>query len=159
MFELSLPYLVGRIIPESLFFVWAFYMLSQTMMKIKRYLLSAIIGVVVICGVKFLPIDFGVHTLISITGYIITNVLINKISIVKSILVTLGVTIVEFICEIIDLFIIQNILHGNTEYIFSNSNLKILYEAPSFLFFIILVFVLRFFINKVSSNSKFKFLD
>ncbi|WP_180277925.1 hypothetical protein [Clostridium sp. LS] len=154
---MSLLYLVGRVIPESLFFVWAFYALSQTKMKIKRYLLSAIIGVVVICGVKLLPIDFGVHTLISMTGYIITNVLINKISIVKSIIVTLGVTIIEFICEIMDLFIIQNILHGNTEYIFSDSKLKILYGAPSFIFFILFVFVLRFLINKVRNNSRFEF--
>jgi hypothetical protein len=153
MFEMSLPYLIGRIIPEALFFVWAFYTLSQTKIKLKRYFLSSIIGVMLVCGVKLLPIDFGVHTLILIAGYIITNVVINQINIIKSIVVTLGVIIIEFICEIIDLFVIENIFKANTEYIFSNSQLKILYELPSFLFFVLFIIIVKFLISKIENKE------
>lgn len=149
MFEMSLIYLAGIVIPEGLFFVWAFYTLSQTRISINRYFLSVIINVILVCGVKLLPIDFGVHTLLLIVAYIITNIVINKINVIKSIVVTISVIIIEFICEIIDLFIIQHLFKSNAEYIFSNSILKVLYGFPSFLLFVFFIILLKFLIKKI----------
>lgn len=153
MLEISLIDLIGRIIPEAFFFVWAFYTLSQTKIQVKRYFLSVIIMVILICGVKLLPIHFGIHTLLLIVAYIITNIIINKINIIKSIVVTIGVIIIEFICEIIDLFIIQYLFKADIDYVFSNSQLKVLYALPSFLFFVCFVLLLNFSIHKIVNKK------
>lgn len=148
MFGISLIDLIGRVIPEGLFFVWAFYTLSQTKIQLNKYILSVIIMVILNCVTKLLPIHYGIHTLLIMVGLIITNIVINKINIIKSIVVTLCVFIIEFICEIIDLCIIQYMLKADTAYIFSNSKLKVLYGLPSFIFFIFFIILLKFLINK-----------
>lgn len=148
MFEISLIYLIGRVIPETLSFVWAFYTLSQTKIIMNRYFLSVITMVILICGVKLLPIHFGIHTLLLMVGIIIVNIFINKIDIIKSILVTLSVIIIEFISEIIDLFILQYLFKADTEYIFSNPQLKVLYGFPTFIFFVFFIIILKSLINK-----------
>lgn len=153
MFDISLIYLIGRVIPETLFFVWAFYSLSQTKLIINRYFLSVIIMVILICGIKLLPIHFGIHTLLIMVGTIIVNILINKIDTIKSILVTIGVIIIEFISEIIDLYILQYIFKVDTAYAFSNSQLKVLYGLPSFFFFIVFIVILKFLINKIQNKK------
>lgn len=149
MFEISLIYLIGRIIPETLFFVWAFYTLSQTKIIIHRCFLSIIIMVVLICGIKLLPIHFGIHTLLVMVGIVIINIFINKIDIIQSIVITISVIIIEFISEIIDLFVIQYLFKVDTVYAFTSTELKILYSLPTFLFFTIFVIMLKFLMNKV----------
>ncbi|HEX9026960.1 MAG TPA: hypothetical protein VF839_10940 [Clostridium sp.] len=153
MLEISLIDLIGRTIPEALFFIWAFYTLSQTKIQVKRYFLSVIIMIILNYGAKLLPIHYGVHSLLIIVGLIITNNIINKINIIKSILITLGVFIIEFICEIINLLIIQYLFKADINYVFSHSELKVLYALPSFLFFICSILLLNFLICKIVNKK------
>ena len=148
MFQISLIELIGRTIPEGLLFVWAFYTLSQTKIQLNRYFLSVLIMVILSQGSKLLPIHSEVHTLLILVGLIITNVLINKINTIKSILVTLSTTIIEFICEIINLLLIQYLFKVDTEYIFSNSKLKVLYGLPSLILFVFFIILIKLLINK-----------
>lgn len=153
MQEISLIDLIGRTIPEGVFFVWAFYTLSQTKIEINRYFLSVIIMIALNYVTKLLPIHYGVHTLLIMVGLVATNIIINKIDIIKSILVTIGVIIIEFISEIIDLAILQYLFKVDAAYIFSNSQLKVLYGLPSFLFFILFILILKFLINKTENKK------
>lgn len=153
MLEISLIDLIGRTIPEGLFFVWAFYTLLQMKIELNKYFLSAVLIIILICGVKLLPIHFGVHTLLIMVGIIIINIVINRIDIIKSILLTIGVIIIEFVSEIIDLAILQYLFKVDTAYIFSNSKLKVLYGLPSFLFFIFFILILKFLINKIENKN------
>lgn len=148
MFEISLIELIGRTIPEGLLFVWAFYTLSQTKIQLNRYFLSVSIMVILSLGSKLLPIHFEVHTLLIMVGLIITNVLINKITTIKSIVVTISTTIIEFLCEIINLLIIQYLFKVDKEYIFNNQQLKILYGLPSLLLFVCFILLIKLLINK-----------
>ena len=149
MFEMSLLFLIGRVIPESLLFAWAIYTLSHTKMHLKRYFLSVIIMVVLAYGINLLPIHYGVHTLLTMVGLIITNIVINKISTIKSIVVTFSTIIIEFICEIIDLLTLHYFFNVDTEYIASNAQLKILYGLPSLLLFLLTIFLVKVIINKI----------
>jgi len=153
MLEISLIDLIGRTIPEGLFFVWAFYTLSQMKIELNKYFLSAVVIIILICGVKLLPIHFGVHTLLIMVGIVIINIVINRIDIIKSILLTIGVIIIEFVSEIIDLAILQYLFKVDTAYIFSNSKLKVLYGLPSFFFFIFFILILKFLINKIENKN------
>ncbi|OPJ60085.1 hypothetical protein [Clostridium chromiireducens] len=153
MFEMSLIYLIGISVPESLLFVWAFYTLSQTPINIKRFFLSVIVNFTLVCGVRLLPIDFGIHTLLLIAAYIFTNILINKINLITSILVTISVIIIQFISEFIDLFIIGHILKYNMEYILSNHVAKVLSGLPAFIFFAFFVVLAKMAISKVQGKN------
>ena len=149
MFEMSLLFLIGRVVPESILFAWAIYTLSHTKMHLKRYFLSVIIMVVLAYGINLLPIHYGVHTLLTMVGLIITNIVINKISTIKSIVVTFSTIIIEFICEIIDLLTLHYFFNVDTEYIASNARLKILYGIPSLVLFLLIIILVKVLINKM----------
>ena len=153
MFEMSLLFLIGRVIPESLLFAWAFYTLSQTKMHLKRCFLSVIIMVILSFGINLLPIHYGVHTLLTMVGLVITNIVINKISTIKLITVTFGTIIIEFICEIIDLLTLQYFFNIDTEYISSNAQLKILYGLPSLVLFLLIIILVKVIINKIQTKK------
>jgi hypothetical protein len=153
MFEMSLIYLIGIVIPEGLLFAWAFYTLSQTKINIKRYFLCVIINLSLVYIVKLLPIDFGVHTLLLIAANILINIAINKINVIISIVVTISVIIIKFICEVIDFAAISYLLKDNADYIFSNSIFKVLSALPSFILFIFFILLVNFLIKKLESKK------
>lgn len=153
MFEMSLIYLISIVIPEGLLFAWAFYTLSQTKIKMKRYFFGVIINLGLVYIVKLLPIDFGVHTLLLIAANILINITINKINVITSIVVTISTFIIKFICEVIDFAAISYLFKGNTEYIFSNSIFKVLSALPSFIFFIFFIFLVEFLIKKMENKK------
>lgn len=124
-----------RAIPESFLIIFAVYAFSKTTMEVKRYSLSSIIFSVMIYIIRSLPIHYGVHTILGIILIIILTVNINKIDIIKSIQAVILTVILQFICEGINIFIIQNIFKMDINYVFNKPVLKILYGIPSLIIF------------------------
>ena len=86
-----------------------------------------------------LPINYGVHTILGMGITIILSVGINKIDVIKSIKGTLILVIIQLILEGVNVFIINNILKGNINEIFSNPVQKSLYGIPSLILLAIIV--------------------
>lgn len=144
MLRLTLLEVFFRVLPESFLLIFAVYAFSKTIINVKRYIISSLLYVVAVYAIRLLPIQYGVHTIINIIVIIILTVNINKISIIKSIKVSIVAIILEFICEGINVIIIQYLFKADMKRVFSEPFLKIIYGIPSLVIFSITVFTYYF---------------
>lgn len=140
MLRLTLLEIFLRGLPEGMLIIFAVYAFSKTVINIKRYIVSSIIFLISVYLIRLLPIQYGVHTILNIIVIIVLTVNINKIVIIKSIQASIMAMIMEFICEGINMFIIQHMFKVEIVYLLSEPSLKILYGIPSLLIFAIIVF-------------------
>ncbi|MEW9094333.1 MAG: hypothetical protein AB2417_04540 [Clostridiaceae bacterium] len=135
MIEVSLIELFGRAIPEGFVFIFALYVFSRRALDKRNYLISSMLMGVMTFLIRLLPIHYGVHTILSIIVLILLSVNINKIYLIKSIQASIIAVILQFVCEGINVFIIQYIFKADMSYVFGDSKLKVLYGIPSLLIF------------------------
>lgn len=128
-----------RGIPETFLFIFAAYSFSKTSLDIKKYLSSSIIFAVIGFITRSLPVHAGVHIILNLFAFIILANNINKIDLLKCIQTGIIITILQLICEAINVVIIQSIFKQDMNYILSNPTLKTLYGIPSILILGIIV--------------------
>lgn len=139
MEKLKLLEFFVRGLPESFLFIFAAYAFSKTKFHLTKYLLSSVILALVGFITRSLPINYGVHNILNIFAFILLIYNINKIDLIKSIKTGIISAILQFVCELINIFIIQYIFKQEISYVFSNPTLKTLYGIPSLLIFGIIV--------------------
>lgn len=145
MLRITLIEFFFRGLPEGFLFMFAVYAFSKTPINIKRYIISSVFFVPTVYLIRLLPIQYGVHTILSIMVINVLAVNTNKISIIKSIQTSLMAVILQYICEGINVFIIQYIFKADIMYLLSDPSLKILYGIPSLLIFAVIVFTYYFY--------------
>lgn len=135
MLKLSILEFFIRVIPESFLIIFAVYTFSKTAIEVKKYFLSSIILAIMTFMIRSLPIHYGIHTILCIIVIILLICNINKIDIIKSIQAVIITIILQFICEGINVFMIQNIFKLDINYVFNEPVLKLLYGIPSLVIF------------------------
>lgn len=138
-----------RGLPEAFLLIIGAYIFSNTVINIKKLIISSVIFLIAGTLIRILPIQYGVHTILSIIVCIILTVNICKISIIKSIQGNLMSIILEFICEGINVFIIKYIFKENIMHLISNPTMKILYGIPSLLIFTTIITIFYFYKARV----------
>lgn len=133
MLKLSVLEFLFRLIPEGFLFILASYALSKSLIDKKRYIISSILLASIVYIIRSLPIHYGVHTILVLITYIVLTVNINKIDIIKSIKAGIVTIIFEFICEGINVFLIQKVFRVGVDVVFSEPLLKVVYGTPSLL--------------------------
>lgn len=141
MLKLSFLEFFIRLIPEAFLVIFAVYAFSKTNINVKKYFISSVIFSIMIFIIRLLPIHYGVHTILGIIVLIALIVNINKIDIIKSIQAVIISIIVQFICEGVNVFIIQNIFKMDINYVFNEPLLKILYGIPSLIIFACIIII------------------
>ncbi|MBU3159996.1 hypothetical protein KPL37_09555 [Clostridium frigoris] len=154
MLRLTLLEVFLRALPEAMLLIFAVYAFSKTVINVKRYILSIIIYVIAVYIIRLLPIQYGVHTILNIIAIIVLTISINKISIIKAIQASIMAMVLEFICEGINMFIIQHIFKVNVINILSNTSLKILYGIPSLVIFAAIAFTYYFYLVRKKKLSE-----
>ena len=137
-----------RGIPEAFLFIFAAYAISKTKMDYKRYLLSSSLLALFAYIIRFLPIQPGINTIMNLIAIIILMAIINKLEMIKAIRTGIFIIIIEYICEGINVFIIQVLLKVDMNYIFNNPELKVLYGLPSLAIFGLVIFTYYTILNK-----------
>ena len=148
MLKISILEFFLRAIPESFLIVFFTYIFSKTAINKKRYALSSILATVFIYTIRCLPINLGVHTILGIVIMIILNVNINKIHVIKAIRSTIIAFALEFICEILNVVIIQNVLGLDMKNAFHDNVSRLLYSSPSLIMFALVVLSYYFILLK-----------
>ena len=74
-------------------------------------------------------------SILNLIVFIAVTVIVNKIEIIQAIKASILATIFEFICEGINVFILQFIMKKDLNSLFSDPMRKIVYSSPSILFF------------------------
>ena len=154
MLKVSLIDFLLRIIPEALLFVWASHLLSKTKIEFIRYFSSSIIIAIAGYLIRFLPIDFGIHVILNIFVFLIISIKINRLKVVKAIPISIGVFVIESICESLNMMLLTNILHYDLSFILKNNIIKLVSFIPSLILFIIINLMLSFIINFLTRETK-----
>lgn len=155
MFQLTIPDIFLRVIPEVVLFTWASYCISSTKINRKNFALSCLILGIGCYLIRSLPIIFGINSLLIVLLVISVNIWINKISKIKAIKTSVFVYIVMFFSELITVVILQVLLKVNLSEIVKNSLLKNIYLAPTLIVFAVAILV----INKVLTKRASKKLN
>ena len=129
-----------RGLPEGFLFIFAVYAFSHKKLKIKNFLFSGIIIAIIVYLIRMLPIHFGVHVLVSMIFIIYVSVIINGIDIKESIKGTMLVILLEFLCEMVNVFIIQKLIKHDIDMIFIDPILKVKYGIPSLVLLGLIIF-------------------
>lgn len=131
MLRISLFEFIIRGIPEEFLFVLAVHAFSKTGINPKRYLISGMLFWVSQYFIRCLPIQYGIHSILSLIVLIIITSLINKIDIIKSIRAGIITFILGFALEGINVCFIQFVLNKDLNIVVNNPFLKTLYGYPS----------------------------
>ena len=145
MLSISWFEFIVRGIPEEFLVVLAVHTFTKTGINLKKYLLSGTIFWVLTALIRLLPIQYGIHTILSLIVLIVIVSYINKIDIIKAIRAGLVTVILQFVFEGINLIIIQFILKVDLNIMMNNPILKTLYGFPSIILFGI--FVIAYYIR------------
>ncbi|TDT61299.1 hypothetical protein [Fonticella tunisiensis] len=148
MLKLSMLELFLRTIPEGFAFILASYALGRKAIDRDRYCISALLLGITIYLVRMLPIHFGVHTIIIIMIHILLTSAINKIETIKAVSAALVSTIIMFLSEWLNVFILNSFLNIRLEDVFKDPGMKLLYSSPSLIFFALTTIVLYRVFNK-----------
>ena len=139
MLKISMFEFLFRGIPESFLFIFATFAFSKTKLDMKRYIFDSGILASIAYGVRFLPIQYGINTILNLLVIIVLMTIINKLDMISAIRTGVIIIITEYICEGINVFLIQVILKININYVFSNPELAVLYGLPSLAIFGIII--------------------
>ena len=133
MLKVSFLELILRGIPENLIFFMAAYAITKNIIQVKRYLLSSLLGAVIIYLIRLLPINNGADFILNLIIFMALTVIINRFDIIQSIKAGIIIMLIEFISEGVNIFVIQFILKKDLNYILSDPIRKLIYFSPSLL--------------------------
>lgn len=147
MLQLSPIEFFCRALPESFILMFYIFILSKKEIHFKKYILSSGLLAISYILIRSLPINYGVHTILAIIMIFIINRWINKIDIIRSIKAAIITIIIQFICEGINVVIIDKIFNISINTAFENPVNKVLLGIPSLVIFASIAGIL-FYINK-----------
>jgi hypothetical protein len=139
MYKITFLEFIIRGIPEGFMFFLAAYAFSKNKIELKKYILSSLLFSGIVYLMRFLPVQYEALTILNLIVLIGLAAIINKINVIKAIKAGIIIMILGFICEGLNIFIIQFVLQKDLNIIFSNNTLKVLYGIPSSVIFACIV--------------------
>lgn len=148
MLHLSFLELIFRAIPESFALIFGMYIFSNIKIKLSNYIIISLVFALATYLVRFLPITYGINTIISILILIGLSIYISNNNLLKAVRGGILSIVLLFICEAMNMLILQNIYGDRLIYIFKNPPAKIICGLPSLTIFIIILIVVKIIMNK-----------
>lgn len=143
MLESSLIYIITRTFPESLVMVLSGIILLNSKIDIKHVFKTGISFGCIVAVIRILPIDFGVHTVLSMISFGLILYKISKKDVMKSMLTTCVVWIAIALSESIYILIAMGIFNVPMDILTDTRSLEsALKTLPSLViaFFIVMLF-------------------
>lgn len=135
MLKLTAIEFLARLIPEVLVFTFASYTFSNTRIDKKKYMLSTLLLGIAVFIVRLLPINFGVHTLLTIIMMTVITCNVSKINAISGIKASIITATLLFLCEGLNVLALKIIFKDNLVNIISDPTLKTIYALPSLVLF------------------------
>ena len=142
-----------RVLPESFLFILAVYIFSQTKIDKKKYFISGLIFSIVVFIIRSLPINYGVHMILSVLFLLFITTKHNKIDVISSIRSIILTYLVQLISEALNILFL-NLINVNLEVAFLNPITKNLLGIPSIILTFLIIMVSYKFINKKRDEKK-----
>jgi len=149
-------------VPESFLFILAIYILTRIKFDLKKYLFMSLIITFISYITKWLPINMGTHTMLSLLILILIFIIVNKVNlqnIIKSIISVIVVAIIIVISEVLnELLLVAIFGQAETKKLFDFGSAVIISVCmlPSTIIFAFILLILYFILLKYDKNKKVK---
>ncbi|MGL5677463.1 MAG: hypothetical protein ACRDDX_13715 [Cellulosilyticaceae bacterium] len=131
MFKITLMEALLRAGPEAIIFMMAIYIFTKTKFDwpmIGKLCITLVVGIFVI---RALPISYGIHTILIVILAIFLTTTLGKIDVTRAIRAAIITTLIQVICEGINITWIQYCLKQDLEIVFADRMMKLIYGMPS----------------------------
>ncbi len=139
MLKVTLFEFLIRGIPESFFFVLAIYAFAKKRIQWVPFLISGVILILITYGVRFLPINFGVHIVFNLIALVLLSVFLNKIDILTSVKGAMFAVLSMVLCEALNVLVLQLIYGDKLTDIIGDSFRKAVAGTPGFVVYMVIV--------------------
>lgn len=129
-----------RAIPEGFLFVLAVYIFSKTKIDKKKYIICSVIFAISMFIIRLLPINYGVHTILSLMLLVLLITTYNKMDVIKAMKSVLIVVLMQFLIEGINVLILTLIPSINIDNLFKDPITKTLVGLPSLIVAYLIVY-------------------
>lgn len=137
-----------RGVPEAFIHMYAMYALANMKIDKKKYILSSIVLSFLMVVISYLPISYGIHTILIVMVLIGLAVMVNQFDIVYCISVAIINMIIQFLTEGINVLLIEKVLKMDLAKAMSNPLGKSIYGIPSLIMFFGIIFITHRFIRR-----------
>lgn len=146
MLKLTWVEFIFRTIPEAFIIVWAICSLTKQKIAKDKYIICSISFALAAYFVRFLPIRFGVHTVIS-TVFLVCELVIVGIPLIQSIYGVVVTTLLLLVGEMANLALLS-VFGINIEAAFKNPLTKCVLEIPSLIVIVLSIKVILAYMKK-----------
>ena len=147
-------------VPQGLLFVWALYIYTRTKFDAFKYICLSLIFIVATYASRLLPINLGVHTVLSLLVIIFFFLVFNKISLqafINTVTWAVVVTIITTLAEALNGLLVNLVLgEGKAEILFNSGDPQTtsLSQIPSNVIIAIILIVSHFVIKKIEKRGR-----
>ena len=96
-----------RAMPESFLVILAIYIFSKTKINKKKYVITSIVFSTILYISRMLPIDYGVHMILSVLALLAIVLFYNKIDAIKGIKSIVFIYLIQLVSELINVAILK----------------------------------------------------
>ncbi|MBE6054452.1 MAG: hypothetical protein E7212_11255 [Clostridium sartagoforme] len=119
-----------RALPESFLVIFAVYIFSKAEIDKKKYLITSIVFALIIYFTRMLPINYGVHMILSVLILLFIVIYYNKIEVINGIKSIIFIYLIQLISELINVLIL-NIFNFDLEVLLVDPIYKTILGLPS----------------------------
>ena len=139
MLKLTLFEYLTRTLPECFILILAVNVLCGIRIEKNKYVLASILLSIFEYLVRQLPINYGVHTIINICTMIVIIKVFYNIDMLINIKAIMLCTIFMFICEALDMLLLNLVFGDKVQTLMNNYVTKIICGTPSLIFYLIII--------------------
>ena len=160
-FSASLFDLLIKGIPESFLFVLAVFVFTRIKFEMKKYIILSLVFTLIVSLTRWLPINLGTHTMLSLLILIVLFIVANKVdlqSIIKTIISVIIIAIIIVISEELNILLLLAIFgQSKTDELLSGSSVMVsVYEIPSTVIFAVIILISHLIFVKIDKSKKVK---
>ena len=145
-----------RTIPEGFLFIFAIYAFSQLNTELnidrKKYIISSLLFSASVYIIRLLPINYGVHMILSVLVLLFISIVYNKIDAIQSIKSIIILYIIQLISEAVNILLL-NLMNLDLDKLFKDPIKKSILGLPSLLITLTII-VIFYLINKKRRKLK-----
>lgn len=154
MLSLTLFDYFARTLPEAFILILSINIFCGIKVEKNEYVICSILFSVLEYLVRRLPINYGVHTMINIIVMIVLITSIYKVDILMSIKASMISTILLFVCEALNMMLLNLLPGDSVQNLMANDITKNLSGIPSLIIYLVITWII-YVVKKRKKNESY----
>jgi len=154
MLQVPLIVFLARGIPEGILAFYAIYVFAGKERNWKRIICSGFFLGLITYLIRFLPINFGVHTILVLLTYASITIKFHDINIIRAVTFCIIYIVIMFVAEAVSYPVAASLAGISIADISKDPNMIVLYGSASLLLTLVIVIVVDIIKKKVVSKRK-----